>query len=638
MSKNLLVVDNLDFSIKFIEDLNITHILALGIEKEEITKYLNFQLKSNFPIEIIDSNLYRREAEMTVRRYIIDTVSDLSKYKNRSKHLSKLIPNKNGLSIWWYLEISEKSPFRGIYINLLYQLGIFQLLKSSSIFTNVYFDIKEIRLLKVIKKNELNFKEVLLFTFTNYICRLNEVKYFFYLTQFFLQIELVKIISKLLGSKKLKTLESHAIFSFYPNWWINSYNEDHRDRFFPNLVNLDDKYVNYIWLNEKIIDVLGLVKKIRWLTKKSENTIIQNFFLFKEYKKLVGVRSWRSLRNFRKEILNADIPEFMDLDVRTLLSEEISRCISSRDLLQTQVIGIAMINLLKSLRPKSLVFRIEFQPLDKALIHSSKGLTKSVGFYHSSLAMSENYLSFWFGKNFIDKNFASIYPDVIIYPNNFTESALNREGFPESRRHRCGPLRSSEVIQYASSKKEKHNKEILTGKKFIKIFVGFSVNKEANMIMFRNILSVLSSDSSYTIYLKNHPSLDTFDLSLLSSQSNIEIISVDRDIEFYSILSSCDFSIFTGTSLVFESILLNTFPIVYESVAIFNGINFSEFNKFCLVTYDVNQLRIAVNNIMRNSEEIKFIESNWAEFIEINFGKSTSLLDRKNLSNYLMHS
>jgi len=357
----------------------------------------------------------------------------------------------------------------------------------------------------------------------------------------------------------------------------------------------------------------------------------------REYKKLVGVRGWRSLRNFRKEILNADIPEFMDLDVRTLLSEEISRCISSRDLLQTQVIGIAMINVLKSLRPKSLVFRIEFQPLDRALIHSSKSLTKSVGFYHSSFAVSENYLSFWFGKNFIDKNFESIYPDGIIYPNSFTESALNREGFPESRRHICGPLRSSEVIRYASSKKEKDDKEILPGKKFIKIFVGFSVNKEGNMIMFRNILSVLRSDYSYTIYLKNHPSLDNFDLSLIKSQNNIEIISVDRDIEFYSILSSCDFSIFTGTSLAFESILLNTFPIVYESVAIFNGINFSEFNKFCLVTYDVDQLRIAVDNVMRNSEEIKLIESNWAEFIEYNFGKSKSLVDRNNLSNYLLH-
>jgi hypothetical protein len=73
---------------------------------------------------------------------------------------------------------------------------------------------------------------------------------------------------------------------------------------------------------------------------------------------------------------------------------------------------------------------------------------------------------------------------------------------------------------------------------------------------------------------------------------------------------------------------LKTLPIVYESAAIYNAVNFQQFRKFCLIAHDRSQLLNAIKMIRNNSSEVISIKENWPELIDNNYGADVNEVDR----------
>ncbi len=626
MYTNLLVIDYLNFNLKILEKHKITHILALGFDKYQVADYIGINSLSENKIQVIDINQYREPAEKEVRKYVIETVSTLPRFKSTKKDLSKLISNKSGINLWWFLEISEKSPFRGAYISQLYQLACIQLVKQSSNYDQIYYELSDHNILRIF----LGDRRIHIIYYLRKIFRnIGELKYFLNSVSILCKILLIKIILTNIQREHKNIMQSHGVFSFYPSWWLKPYTEENTDRFFSRLVKNDGVFLNFIWLSENFIGIVKSVKKIRWLDHKAENIIIQKFFRYKDIKKIFGFKDWLQLRSFRNQILFSNVPSFMNLDVRPILDQELSRNISSQDLVQSQIIQISMTNTLQLSPPKSLLFRLEFQPLDRSLIYSCKNLTISVGYSHSSLALCENYLSFWFAKGYLKENYASLSPDKVIYSNKFTERALIREGFPQSKLLRCGPLRSNELMGNRNLQKMRSNIENFMKDDSVNIFIGMSVNTAINEVMIKNLIMVLDDTFPYTLIIKTHPSLELLDLNLLSKMKrNVNLIILNKNDDYLEVLEACDFSVMTGTTLVFESIYLKTLPIVYESAAIYNAVNFQQFRKFCLIAHDRSQLLNAIKMIRNNSSEVISIKENWPELIDNNYGADVNEVDR----------
>jgi hypothetical protein len=627
LNKNLLVIDNLKFNLKILKKHKITHILALGFDKCQVTDYIGSLLEKK--IQIIDLNQFRDLAETEVRKYVIETVSTLPKFKSAKTNLSKLLSNKSEISLWWFLEISEKSPFRGKYISQLYQLACIQLVKQSSNFDQIYYKLSDYNILKILLGDQKIYIFDVIYNLRKIVRNIGELRYFF--NSFFIlcKIILIKIILTNLQKGSKHAMQSHGVFSFYPNWWLKPYTEENSDRFFSRLVKNDGVFLNYIWLSENFIGTIKSLKKIRWLGHKTENIIIQKFFRYRDIKKIFGLRHWLQLRDFRNQILFSNIPSFINLDVRPILNQELSQNISSQDLVQSQIIQVSMVSTLHLSPPKSLLFRLEFQPLDRALIYSCKNLTVSVGYSHSSLALCENYLSFWFGNEYLKENFASLSPDRVIYSNKFVERALIREGFPASKLLHCGPLRSSVLMRYRGSQKMQSSKETFVKVDSINIFIGMSVNNAINEMMIKNLIKVLDERFFYTLIIKNHPSLEFLDLYLLNKNiRNVNLIILTKDDDYLEVLEACDFSVMAGTTLVFESIYLKTLPIVYESAAIYNAVNFQQFQQFCFIACDRFQLLNSIKMVRNNSSEVISIKENWPELIENNYGTDANEVDR----------
>ncbi len=627
MNKNLLVINHLNFNLKILEKHKITHILALGFDKYQVADYIGSLLENK--IQVIDMNHYREIAETEVRKYVIKTVSTLPKFKSTKTDLSKLLYNKSGINLWWFLEISEKSPFRGAYISQLYQIACIQLVKQSSNFDQTHYSLTDYNILSVLLSDQKVHIVHSIYHLRKIVRNLGELKYFLNSVFVMCKIILIKIILANLQKKDKDVMQFHGVFSFYPSWWLKPYTKENSDRFFNRLVKDDGVFLNYIWLDENFMKLIKSVKKIRWLGQKSENIIIQKFFRYRDIKKIFSFGTWLQLRNFRNQIMFSNIPSFMNLDVRPILNQELSRNISSQDLVQSQIIQLSMTNTLHLAPPKSLLFRFESQPLDRSIIYSCKNLTISVGYYHSSLALCENYLPFWYGKEFLKENYASLTPDKVIYSNKFSKRALIREGFPESKLLHCGPLRSRDLMQYRNPQKMQSGKESFVTADTMNIFVGMSVNTSINEIMIKNLISVLDETFRYTLIIKTHPSLELLDLNLFHNvKRNVNLIILNKNDEYLEFLEACDFSVMTGTTLVFESIYLKTFPIVCESASIYNAVNFQQFRKFCLIACDRSQLLDATKMVRDNSSEIISIKENWPELIEKNYGSNVNEVDR----------
>jgi hypothetical protein len=156
-----------------------------------------------------------------------------------------------------------------------------------------------------------------------------------------------------------------------------------------------------------------------------------------------------------------------------------------------------------------------------------------------------------------------------------------------------------------------------------------SVNITINDEMLKNLIMVLDDTNSYTLMVKKHPSLEHLDYnSFREIKRNINLTILNKDDEYLKILEMCDFSVMAGSTIVFESIYLKTLPIVYESAANYNGINFQPFQKYCLIARDRSQLLNAIEMVQDNSSEVILIKDNWPELIENNYGTDISEVDR----------
>jgi len=108
-------------------------------------------------------------------------------------------------------------------------------------------------------------------------------------------------------------------------------------------------------------------------------------------------------------------------------------------------------------------------------------------------------------------------------------------------------------------------------------------------------------------------------LRMLEQESaRVQIMDVKEDI--YKMISQASYVISAGTQLIFESILLDTVPIVYEPSSSFNPTNFTVFEKSCFIVNSEVTMHDALDQIMNGSEALKDKMLNWPKLIKEVFG------------------
>ncbi len=609
--KELLVLDSGTFQ----EGLRTMHggqaIACLGLEFHDAQALLLETGQKS--IELIDLSQYSEEAARSTREYVVE---NLTKLPNIAA-LKQILDTKLEIELWPLLAISEKSPMRGkIHQRLFYISLICQLLENQK-FEAVKYKLSDKFVSAALSNRRLaenNFSR-------------HEVCFWLQTLRYATTAFGVKGVRALLGHKSKKSIPTKLIFSLFPYWWLYPYTSRAKDRFFPAIFDtFENRNIGHIsWLTTSLFAYIRNRKLLMGEGGISRSEVLQDSLKLADIASIFSIQRFKSLIRLRELITNCELPTFHNLRVNDILAFEMSSSAGSGDLQLSILNYISLNRFLKENPTTHLVFRFESQPIDRAVVFASAGLTKSVGYWHSSMSMCENYTSLRFPRGFLenlndDELVKAGFPSRMLLPNLYCAETLAFTGYNLKYTAWCGPTRHLDEIKDA---------KILMGtgklKSRKKIAVAFSSDPASARFMESVIIELHKKNPDAFFLVKTHPAFSTpkeffKNLESLVGKETFRVIGGSENL--LETLYDCSAIVVSGTQLAFESILIDVVPVVYEPKSSFIATNFNVFEDYCFVTSTVAEVGKAIDLIFSKSELVELKRRKWKILIEKQFGEN----------------
>ena len=611
--KSLLVFDSSTFfrNLNSIKE-NIA-IVCLGMELEEVKTALGSVGKSK--VEVMNIADYSDSAQDSVRHYIIENITQLPSFVE----IQTLTDPSYQLNLWYFLKISEKSPLRGeLHQRLFYLAQIAYLLESHS-FASITFIVRDKLLIRCLENKKTKNRA---FKPTEFIFFLNAARYA-------VQSLGIKAVRNVFRHRISFDAPSTLIFSLFPFWWLNPLTSQSRDRFFPlsysSSVNLS--LGNISWISISLSKYLHQRKQIKGQFGIEKFKVLQDYIQMWHIRSLFSLKRFLLLSRFRHKIQDALLPKFHGHEVGSLISHEISKSIQSADLQLCILVYLTLREYLQQHGTSRIVSRFESQPIDRALIWASEGLTQFVGYWHSTMSMCENYTSLQYPNGYLldmtqDDLVMVGFPRRMLIPNLYCRETLNEIGYDLSLTAACGPTRHFDVIETASNLK-------LRGTLKIKNQIAIALSSDPNScnILADAMVLIKRVNPNVLFAIKTHPAFKTSDEYFKKLKGKIgenSLRVIESSESYIEIISECEVIILSGTQLAFEGILVDTFPIVYEPKGQYCATNFKAFEDSCFIANTVEELIFSLTSILENSPIAKQKKKSWNSLIQKQFGSSNS--------------
>jgi surface carbohydrate biosynthesis protein (TIGR04326 family) len=312
--------------------------------------------------------------------------------------------------------------------------------------------------------------------------------------------------------------------------------------------------------------------------------------------------------------------KFMEFSVSEFLWEDILFSWVNGDFFSTRLAEKAFAKALKYLRPKAILYRLEFQPIEYALINASKTIgAKTIGFQHS--AASRNFLSYVFEKGEL-KNRRVPLSDLIFTTGEIGQEILVEGGYPKERMRIVGPIRYRQLIEtrknHSDQKTLRENNKLPLNKKILYV---------AASPLFGETISMLESLYKVTqqtqfdgmIVFKTHPSEtenEYFKKYFKDRFSSSSYIYLEGIIPFYDYVLASDCLMLTGSTVGAEALGLGTPVIVFKSPAQFGNDSLADHPQSVLGASDSVSLSRALDVVFKDSSEINQIKGHWPKTLK----------------------
>lgn len=625
--RQIYVIDSTK-SLRAIPKSATVDVLPVGIDSAEISDEIKSKNLKGWKIELLDVEKFVTSANIQIREF----------YSNTLSNYIELLFLKNENTNLLFLDFTETSPFKGKITNSLYFLALFKGVLAENQYEKVNVIIRDKALSGIMTKRKSKWSR----------SSLAKHAYWLQASRFLMSTFVTKALMSALRIKKAQQNLDYQVFTIFPYWWLRPQTEKTQDRFFPGLNELfDTQSIGYLgWLE---INPQQLIKNRRSLDNTIQNQRMELLNSYIRIGDLLDLFSFREFLTFRT-LMSSRCSEtpmvFLDFDIRKLLNNEISRSIGSGDFARSRLIFKSTSRYLSSHTTKGIIFRFENQPIDRAIIQASAGKTRSIGYWHSALAMCENYLSLW-NLDGINKltsaagGHSLTMPNKMLYANEICRLTLLREGLLESQIYDCGPTRHFEVLRAVKElnliMKQDHSQD--TGYSRSKsVVISFSADPVASKLMLKTALKVSTISHDFKVSIKTHPAWQFTDADLQAfclRYGFAKPMLIDPKENFYFELAKSDLLISSGTQLAFEAILLGVAPIVFESNSVFTPTNFSYFKDSCFLARNLNELEEAIMEALSRGKEYEHKSDTWESFSKNIFGDLTQDLEYKLLTNAL---
>jgi len=627
----LLVVDSLEFDwaqtvINNKDDSTRYHLFTIGFSPEQA--FLQYQKHNDSilkKVKIVDTVEISRVAENKAREYYLEMIKEFpeKKFEPKISILDTLSYKKRNL--WWFLPVCEKSIWLDQLIHRVYALLRFIYTWKQAEYDEVVFYMDDSLLNSVfvdfaIAKNiDYNtggedFKSP----------KPNPGLTFFTISYYRILFgEIYKILAKLIilrpYSIKADNVKSDAVgfFSIYPLWWKTNATMNPTDIFFqeiPDEIAKTETVQHLVWL-EPWKELLNNKELIKFLQNR-------NVIVLEKLIKVIDILSVLSpvilikAVKIASQIKRHKLASVNDVDISGFVRESIIQSFLSQTFFRNFLLDKAFARV-KTENLKCLIFRLEFQPVERAILYNTAGRTKTFGFQHS--AMSKNFLNYVFtGDEFVRhltnrgaQNSLPL-PDNIFTSGELAFNYIKQAGFPVENLAVCGGVRFNRLFEYSKkrlSKNELRLKHNLPLDKKI-IFIPTSQIINETVCMFNDLAGSLKDNSElFHIIVKGNPNKDNdpaFLAEIISILENSEVkISFEvfkENIPFYDYISLSDAVLLTGGSTAVEAMALDVISIIYVCPPQFSHNPMVEYPDAVLLVHDRKSMENAIKTI--NDENI----------------------------------
>jgi hypothetical protein len=444
---------------------------------------------------------------------------------------------------------------------------------------------------------------------------------------------------------------SIAFFSFFPFYWKKNDKNYKQDIFFnslPNELKNNNPVLHLIWLMP-VNSFFKSISELNIFIKKERTYVLESGIRFKDALSLLDYKLYLKFFKVFKSKNKIKIELSNGLNINELFFADIINSLLSPTLFQTLLIDKAMAKVDLSNIDK-LLFRLEFQPFERAILYNTKNKVKTIGFQHS--ALSRNFLNYIFIKDELkhhwDQKFKSAsmpLPDYIFTSGIIGYDYMIEAGYPKDQTLVCGGLRYNQLRQKADTmplrKELRIKNNLLLSDKIIFVATTPIIFETIEMLnsIFQALEKSKDEKQNYFIIIKHHPNtknmekyLSEIEKILQSWKNLIRYKSYWEGIDVHEYIKISNYVITTGGTIPLEAMILKVPSIIYTTNNQFSHNPMLDYPNSTIIVDDYMSLHKALNN---NTVELP--ENEWAKPINIMFGEFYKNQNQKfiNLMNQL---
>ncbi len=565
------------------------------------------QIKTGSKINILETKEISAQAEQEAREFYIKLIKELPDYKINGRSVAELLAWKKR-NLWWYLEISEKSIWLDRTVHRLYALSrlakVCQLEQYDQVLIFAHDRLLSKAIVEYAGNNKLNCsvmvkhkKEAASFI----------IKYAAGTLRLFIKMGLQLVLYNLFRIKNEKAIaaKSLAFFSVYPSWWQNPFSGEAKDKFFqdiPNQLAKTERVYDLIWVRPGWRTFFSRRQGFRQFLKGRQAIILNRYLKIVDLFKLFSLKRLVSFTKVLNWSAKADI-KYKGINISFFIHQELSSSLASVSLFE----WLLMDNSLRRFpleQFRAVFFRLEFQPLERALLYNAPGRTTTFGFQHS--ALSRNFLNYAFADGQLADSKMPL-PNYILTSGPKGYSYMKKAGFPQDKLVVVGAIRQSYLFKHMNqppAKEALRRKYSLPLDKKI-VFVATTALFDETISMIHDLLQAVSRDQArYHLMIKCHPNvraLPSFvpkikELFKQHGGNYSYDIFIERNIPLHDYLLLADTVLSTGGTVSLESMFLGgAETIVYNCLFQFNHSPLLDYPEAVVIAKDLNSMAAALN-------------------------------------------
>lgn len=582
----------------------------------------------------LDAAPYAAQAHALVNEFVVQAAERIPTIPLGGMSLLDLLRDQP-LNAWWYLQTSEKGPYRTPLIGQLYRLALVRLVADRRPNADVLYSLREASVASAIASairpgSRWTMVEAGPAPPVPGLERRPMLRLALIVLRAFARFLSTWLFCASLPATPALTASPSGRWAFtvFPSWWARPASAVPSDRFLTET--REAGFDGYLaWFAETRF-LWRHAQEIRHSTRALRLVALQRFLSPGDGLRILSPRRFRRLWTFERRMRPALHLDFLGFEAGPLFGEDISRSLSSQEPVQDQLVARAVGRATAHHRTRLLVYRAEFQPIENAIRVGLGTGTAAIGFHHHPFG--PNYPQMHFTPGQVRQALArGGHPDVRPLPDGVIAigPALARNladgGFPADRIQVCGPQRYGPLMTYRRTQSPPTvvRKKLGLPADRLVIFAALAIVEADTEALFGALVAACRDVEGLQLLIKTHPNRPKGDPAL---HATLDALGRERARlmpdtgQMYDYIAASDCMLCIGSMIAFEAMALGIMPIVFDNPSTYGSVSLAAYADGLFNVRSGAELRAALDAVRQDGTPAREKRRRWPALLADVFG------------------